>query len=563
MEAETSRQPAPAWRLWENPIIRRYARSRLRPQGFGLFLLITLLIAGFIFFLGRSAAHYRAGLEMFEAERAPLIPLFVLQGVILFILGTGQVAGGMTAEGDEGVLDYQRLAPMTPLAKVIGYLFGLPIREYLLCIATFPFTLWCLWKGNVPFNSAIQLYATFFSATILYHLTGLVAGTVVKNRRWAFLVSIGIVFLLYTVIPQLAKFGLVYFRYFTVWPVFEEHVSYLIPQNVGAVVKTVQNLAPQVRFFGLNLPETVFTLFSQSVLILTGIIMLWRRWRRHESHLLGKAWAIGVFTWTQIMLLGNALPLIDGGKVFPSRELGRRFRASRHENWQPEGFEAVAMSGAFGLMTLAFIWVITIMITPSFDTQIRGWRRARKRGKRSLSPVSDPATGFWAVVIMTILGTAGWFIFTRAVVESHWFAQTLPSTTLLAFAITLFAGGLGFHALLEGRGGKVATLTAILLGVVPLMLGTIVAAINDRLAALATWLISGSPLSGALFAPGATLPIADLPFELAKPLPRAFWFSQTVMVSVTLWLIIGLWKRRRATAASTLPGTLLSETTKG
>ena len=152
-ESLSTRRPAPAWKLWANPIVRRYAQSRIRPQGFGIWLLITLLIAGFIFFVSRTVAYHRVGLEMVDADRAPLIPLFVLQGVILFLLGTGTVAAAMTAEGDEGVLDYQRLAPMTPLAKVFGYLFGLPIREYLLCFATFPFTLWSLWKGAVPFPS--------------------------------------------------------------------------------------------------------------------------------------------------------------------------------------------------------------------------------------------------------------------------------------------------------------------------------------------------------------------------------------------------------------------------
>ena len=195
---------------------------------------------------------------MMDAERTPLIPLFILQGVILFLLGTGQVAGAMTAEGDEGVLDYQRLAPMTPLAKVLGYLFGLPIREYLLCLATFPFTLWCLWKGGVPFYVAAELYATFFCSAILYHLTGLIAGTVLKNRRWAFLVSMGIVFLLYTLIPQLAKFGLVYFRYLTVRPVFDQHMVSLLPQTAGALVDTFNRLLPPLRPFNLNLPETFF-----------------------------------------------------------------------------------------------------------------------------------------------------------------------------------------------------------------------------------------------------------------------------------------------------------------
>jgi hypothetical protein len=549
-ESHSTPEQGPTWKLWENPIIRRYAQSRLRPQGLGFWLLVVLLIAGFIFFLSRSIAYQRSGLAMMGAERTPLIPLFILQGVILFLLGTGQVAGAMTAEGDEGVLDYQRLAPMTPLAKVLGYLFGLPIREYLLCLATFPFTLWCLWKGGVPFHIAAELYATFFCSAILYHLTGLIAGTVLKNRRWAFLVSMGIVFLLYTLIPQLAKFGLVYFRYLTVRPVFDQHMVSLLPQTAGALVDTFNRLLPPLRPFNLNLPETFFTLFSQFMLILTGIVMLWRRWRRDESHLLGKAWALGLYAWTQIMLLGNVLPLIERGEVFPSQELNRRFRSFAQE-WQPQGEEAVVMSGAYGLVSVALLWVMTLMITPSKDTQIRGWRRTRKLGRRRMVPTSDPATGFWAVCLMAVIGAAGWFVFTRAVVESHWFGQTMPKETMLAMGLTFATCGFGFHGLLEGRGGKVMTLTVILLGVAPIMLGTVLGAANDRFVAVSAWLFAMSPVSGPLFAPGATLPMADLPEEAFKAVPRAFWFFQFVMLLAALWLAIDLWKRRRAIAKST------------
>jgi len=383
-------------------------------------------------------------------------------------------------------------------------------------------------------------------------LTGLIAGTVLKNRRWAFLVSMGIVFLLYTLIPQLAKFGLVYFRYLTVRPVFEEHLVSLLPQTVGAVVGTVNRLMPPPPgFFNLSLPQTVFTLFSQFMLILTGIVMLWRRWRRDESHLLGKAWALGLYAWTQVMLLGNALPLIDLGRVFPSRELNRRFRSVMTRQWQPEGMEAVVMSGAYGLVSIALLWAMTLMVTPSADTQVRGWRRTRKLGRRRMMPMSDPATGFWAVLLMVVTGALGWIVFTRAVVESHWFNQAMPEVTMLGMGLTFVTCGLGFHGLLEGRGGKLVGLTVILLGVAPIMLGTVLGAANDRFVALSAWLFAMSPVSGPLFAPAATLPLADLPEELFKAVPRAFWFFQGVRLLATLWFVKDFWKRRKAIAKST------------
>jgi hypothetical protein len=212
-------KPLPAWIIWKNPILKRYARSRLRPASLGVALLMTILVAGFFFFLAREGTA-RSIKNPIDIARMPLIPLLVIQGLILFGLGTGQAAAGITTEADEGVIDYQRLAPMSPLAKVLGYLLGLPIREWILFLATMPFTCYSVWKGQVPVAGILQLYAVFLMAAILYHLTGVLAGSVMKNRRWAFLTSTGLVVILYLIIPQAAKFGLVYLRYGTIYPVF-------------------------------------------------------------------------------------------------------------------------------------------------------------------------------------------------------------------------------------------------------------------------------------------------------------------------------------------------------
>ena len=92
----------------------------------------------------------------------------------------------------------------------------------------------------------------FFTSTLIYHFTGLVTGTVVRNRRWAFLISIGLVFCLYTVMPQMAKFGLVFFKYLTITPVFMESLPGILPQTAGSIVATGQKLAPEVKFFNLE-----------------------------------------------------------------------------------------------------------------------------------------------------------------------------------------------------------------------------------------------------------------------------------------------------------------------
>ena len=128
----------------------------------GVSLLITVLIAGFIFRMSRTVGMRPRGPGRGGCgARGAIIPLLVFQGLILFVLGTAQVAGGMTAERDEGVIDYQRLIPMSPLSKVLGYLFGLPVREYVMFLATLPFTAWALWRGEVAWRSGCRSMPSF------------------------------------------------------------------------------------------------------------------------------------------------------------------------------------------------------------------------------------------------------------------------------------------------------------------------------------------------------------------------------------------------------------------
>ena len=539
----------PIWKPWHNPIFRRYCQSRLRIRGLGVYLLVVVLISWFIVALVHSIG-VRMSQSVVDSARTGIIPLLILQGVILFVLGTAQVAGGMTAERDEGVIDYQRLIPMSPLSKVLGYLFGLPVREYIVFFATIPFTAWSLWRGAVSWNVWVPLYAVVISSTLLYHFTGLVTGTVVRNRRWAFLISIGLVFCLYTVIPQMAKFGLVFFKYLTVTPVFEESLPGILPRDAGAVVGAVQQLVPTVKFFNLDFSESVFTAFSQGGLILTFVVMLCRKWRSAESHLLGKLWATGLFIWIQILLLGNALPLIEPGTLFPSRAFTHLVRML--PGWKPQPAEAAAMSGIYGLVTLLLIFVLTLIITPSADHQIRGWRRARKQGVSSLPHLADAATSFWFVFVMAVAGALGWFLFTRALVESRWFpGHHVPWRVLGFFAAVMLTGSLGFQTLLEAKGGRALGFAAIFIGAVPIMAGTVLG-ISERMVPLAVWIAGVSPVSMPVYASGTLLSLAELPTHAARAVPRAFYFWLFTGMLACVWLIVRLWAARRAMAKNIL-----------
>lgn len=524
-----------AWRLWENPVLRRYVRSRLRSRDLALGLCLTLVVSAFIVGISFSLG-IRTESDPVSASRSAIIPLLFLQAFILFVMGTAQVSGGMITERDEGSVDYQRLVPMAPLSKVVGYLFGLPVREYFLAASSLPFTAWAMARGNVPASAWAPLYWILFTTAVTYHATGLLTGTVVRNRRWAFLISIGMVFSLYTVIPQLAKFGLVFFKYLTITPVFQESFPDLLPEKAGAALRLGQQYFPTPRFFNLGLPEVVFTTVSQAGLIGLFVVMLCRRWRREEAHLLSQFWAVGAFVAVQVVLLGHALPLIDPGDLFPSRNF--RWFTSQAIDWKPDNTEALAMIAVYGLFTTGLACVLAGIITPDQERQIRGWRRAFKNGEDRLPAFGDTDSATLGTGIISLCGGTGWYLFTHALLESRWFPghhagpQILVIHCLILFAVT---GSL--QALLDAQGGRAVVMGLIFIGVLPLMAGAIIAGLDNDYLHLGIWIAGISPLSLPASAPVALLSLADSETMAVRPIRGAARFGWFVWGLVSLWLI--------------------------
>jgi hypothetical protein len=524
-----------AWRLWENPVLRRYARSRLRSRDLALGLCITLVLSAFIVGISYSIG-IRTESDPISAARSAIIPLFVLQAFILFVMGTAQVSGGMITERDEGSVDYQRLVPMAPLTKVLGYLFGLPLREYFLAALSLPFTAWAMARGHVPASAWAPLYWILFTTAVTYHATGLLTGTVVRNRRWAFLISIGMVFSLYTVIPQLAKFGLVFFKYLTVTPVAYESLPGLLPEKAGAALRVGQQYFPTPRFFNLGLPEVVFTTVSQVGLIGLFVVMLCRKWRQEEAHLLSQFWAVGTFIAVQVVLLGHALPLIDPGDLFPSRNF--RWFTSQAIDWKPDNKEALAMIAVYGLFTTGLACVLAGIITPDRERQIRGWRRAFKNGEDRLPAFGDTDSATLSTGIISLCGGTGWYLFTHALLESRWFpGHHAGLHILIIHCLILFAVTGSLQALLDAQGGRAVGMGLLFIGVLPLMAGAIIGSIDNDYLHVGIWIAGVSPLSLPASAPLALLSLADSETMAVRPIQGAARFGWFIWTLISLWMI--------------------------
>jgi hypothetical protein len=571
--------PPSFWNLAANPIFRRYAKSRLRSRAVGVALILTLVISGFLYLFMPTMAQ-RAdefAIKRFEQiqkknprlierwgltkpkpatvrpERTPFYPLLLIQGIILFVLGTGQVAGGMTAEGDEGSVDYQRLTPMTPLTKVLGYLLGLPVREYVMFLSTVPLTALTIWRGEIPFSAWGPVYLAFFSSVVVYHFTGLVAGTVVKNRRWAFLLAMALVFMLYVLMPMGAGLGLQFLRFLTLWPVLADHADLIVQgdalQNIRIMGGVTAGADARVPFFNLEFGHLSFTLLVQGSFALALLAMVWRKWRHAESHLLSKLGCLATFVWINLLIVGNALPSLQSRTLFFTGLV----KIDQKSRDMADPFLGLLLSVVFGTVLLLVLLLLAILMTPRQDDQTRALRRARKLGQRRIPWLADESTAFPWLCLFCVAGAAVWNYFSNALTQSRDLGEFSMTwhPGIWPFLFVLLPVSLAFQSLLESRGGKWPFLAFIFLGVVPLMAGLIVLAAARGKFEDAVWISSASPLFLIVltvlqkvdFQP----PNAD--WELFRATAtRAWWFWTSVYalaaVPTVFWLR-KFWRRQK------------------
>ena len=467
-------QNAPLWKIWANPIFQRYARSRLRPGPLVPWMIVVLIIAAFGFFV-IYLNDIRAGRLHAHAAADAFFPVLVIQMVILLLMGTGSVASGITSEADDGMTDYQRLTPMTPLAKIVGYLFGLPLREYVLFACTLPFTVFSVVAGQMPVGLVGEIYFVLFVSAILYHLTGCVAGTVVKKRRFAGRLAQMLVVLLYFVLPGLSRIGFVFFEYLTMRPVLIENLGSVHLPAYGGIFNRESHLS-SVFLFDFEFSQLGFSMLIQLTLILSFVVILYRKWRQPTNHLIGKNFAVVLYFWIMLLFVGNALPLISDGSIFPSRNRLTSFQISElHEHVnKADAVEAYVLAAIFGVGSILLAFAFISSITPSSDENTKGLRRAQKLGRKRIPMRSDGATAVWHTAAIALIGALFWSYFVEAIFNST-YVQSInhDSGVLHVVPLTLLIFFLCYHGILERFGRKALLLFTLFVWVVPL-LGSII-----------------------------------------------------------------------------------------
>jgi hypothetical protein len=528
----------------------------LRAKTFLPWAIVTVVLAAFLFLTVYNAVESRFGKDSVTAARAAFLPILVLQGILLLLTGTGAVTATLVQEEEEGMIEFQRLTPLPPAWKMVGYLFGLPVREYVLFGLTLPFSVIGIWMGKLPLESVAKVYGILFSSAVLYHLTGYCAGFVIRTRRLgARIVQVAVV-VLYLVLPQLSNFGYIVFEHLTVRPVFQEQLS--VPLRQSFAPRLPRDEKTEVAFYGLELPQFVFSLTIQGALILVFLSMIRRKWIDSGRHPIGKGTAFGLLAGTAIVVLGNLLPLVEDGRVFPStlmKSAGPGISRALLRSLVPKSSAAEAglLVGLLSMVLLLLGMFLLLQILPTRGEAIRGWRRAARLGRQRLPWRGDEASALpWAAACGLAAGAAVW-LFGHELGSSRWmdgknFAlEMVPWVAVLpVFAFTALV------AATETWEKKGTFFVLMGFWVVPALIMLVLGAASDRGATIGFYIGALSPLS----APFCAMTASDAQWAQAGVHGHiAFFGGLAVQVAAALIaLLVWTRERRKIKAAATLNG---------
>ena len=551
IEMNTSLKPVAFWQLHKNPILLRYMRSRLRWGGISAALILTLVVTIFTFLVSYNGAVRYSFESSLNAYRAAFLPVFMIQVVLMMFMGTGAVASGITQEYEDGMVEYQRLTPMSPLAKILGYLFGLPIREWFLFFVSSIFIGIIVVKGKVPMESVFKVYSVFFLSIILYHLMALVVVHSMKKKRVAGRVIQLLVVVLYFVFPLLSQFGLVFFEYLTVRPILKENILEYIPKGMNMrKLLDLDGSQSTVAFFDYQLKAWSFSMILMTSLTVSFLFMLNRRWKEVTSHLMSKFFAILFLGFFMLFLVGNTLPIAkkgemsitesfvemrersllddierykvgDNKRIFLEKRLAEyREKTARTQN----SFDAPIAQAVFGGVCVLFACLIIYIITPRHEKYLLGLRRAKNLNKRWIPSYWDEASGFWTTIVVLWILALTLFTFSTTLYVAPTITGRLRELVMFIPVVCLFAlvTVFVFYLVLEAWENKGLFLLLLFIWVLPIMIAMVIAVQSNNWTTI-VWVSSVSPLAAYGFG------VSDIE---VLPLRSAFFFSFTLQVAI-------------------------------
>ena len=432
-------------RTLHNPLLIKGLRARTRVKHLLSWGIVTLTITAFVALMIFTTITEREMASTQDAAKAVLPGIIVIQAIILMMSGTGAVASGVAGEREEGLLDYVRMTPMSPTSKILGYLFGLPAREYVLFFLTMPFLIAAAILADFNPLTLLHFYAVFFTSVWLYHLTGMVAGMVSEKPRLASMMAMGLVVVLYFVLPNLSRLGITFFEFLTIRPTFYGLLQQEMPEHLRATAEQSGiDSFRDVPFFTGVVHPTLYTVLVQGFMLAVMFSVVHRRWRDQACHLFSKLGALLAFAGVLVFVLGSVWAVLVSDEAY-DQVFGAMQRVAFGQR-EPQTLEVLLI---VALMIVGGTFILLVACaTPSRHTAVEGWRRARKLGRARIRANADGASSLPITLVMIALTLgAGWLVLWLVGREELYYRRgpSLASIGLLALSVigvALFVQGL-------------------------------------------------------------------------------------------------------------------------
>ena len=401
-----------------NPLLIKGIRENLRTKHLiaaGLFSLIVCSTFYMTAFLQGSEGEYSVNPETNEWVKEESSPvngarnaftfLLALQGFYLMFLGTGRVASITAEERESGLLDYQRMTPMNPFSKIVGYIFGIPAREYYMFLFTLPFLAHAMFVGKLPWGNILHLYAVFFCSVILYHLTAHTVGLVVPKPRAASWVSRIVVLGLYVVLPGLGQAGISFLSFLTILPTYFGKIIPILreegEQKRNHFGTQFAEFWQDVPFFDFTISPTTFTFLMQGLLILALLVTGYRKWRNQALPSLSKPSALFIYSIFQLLLLGCLWTFFDKGEA--SGLIGQELSAHEFSGKQEKILGLILVIGIFFSLSLLFILCLINICCPNRHLYLKGIQRIAKFNLARIPRIADESSGLGLMLILGVI----------------------------------------------------------------------------------------------------------------------------------------------------------------
>jgi hypothetical protein len=515
------------WNLPANPVFRRHAVSRMRPWRFIVWFVITQVVAAFVWSVLVLAYLQLQGQGRVEIDFASpafqrllekhgtnaflcgWLGVLVIQGLLVVLKGTFSVATGVAREANEGMIDSERLAPLSTGHKVVGQLLGLPLLENVLAVLLIPWAAASAWLGGLSPVMMGKVYLIFATSALFHHAVGLVAGTLIRQKILAGTISQVSVIVLHFVLPFFGGFGIGLISHLGMEQGILCEIASATPQMLQPKgFCPPEMIRPPIDFFRWEIAVSGYHWIITVTALAALLTMLVRRWNDQESQLLGKAGTALLAAWMLVLTCGELLPGFSRG-----HGLADLFGGSR-------GLElAVSREGYSGAPLLGVLWIagfalvlglinllLTATLVPSSEA------RARCRHLVRAPWWSDGRSAIVWVVLLSLFSAAAWCLVAGTLLRETPAMRgvDLETTDMAWMAASLLAPALAAHALVLWRGWRVALFAGFALWVVPLMIAVVGVLMSVEPDSWPMWVAGMSGL--ALPGYGSFGEVAGLPF---------------------------------------------------